>query len=128
MYSVKIRNHIMIAHSLAHPGFGVASQLHGATYVVDAIFSGPDLNEMNVLIDIEVASKILHQVLKELHYKNLDLIPAFKNKITTTEFLAYYIHNQISSNTELNFAGYLKVELGESHIAWAAYESAINSL
>ncbi len=118
----------MIAHSLDHPGFGIASGLHGATYVVDAIFSGNELNDMNVLIDIGLAAKILKEVLEPLHYKNLDELPAFKNKISTTEYIAYYIHTEVAKRKELNFKGSLKIELGESHIAWASYENEIDTL
>jgi 6-pyruvoyltetrahydropterin/6-carboxytetrahydropterin synthase len=127
MYTVKIRDHIMIAHSLAHPGFGIASKLHGATYVIDATFMSDRLNEMNVVIDIALASQILKEICERLNYKNLDDIEELKGQITTTEFMARYIHQQIASDPRLGFNGNVKVELGESHIAWASYEGKIGS-
>jgi 6-pyruvoyl-tetrahydropterin synthase len=125
MYSVKIRKHIMIAHSLPHPGFGPAQQLHGATYVVDATFSSEQLTEMNIVIDIDKASVIVEELLKPLQYKNLDELPQFSNKLTTTEFLAAYIHGQVSTACSSFFDGALKIKLGESHIAWASYENKV---
>jgi len=86
----------MIAHSLDHPGFGAASQLHGATYIVDASFFSPVLNEMNVVLDIALAAELLKKILMELNYKNLDAVDKLKGKITTTEFLCQYIHEELS--------------------------------
>ena len=125
MYSVKIRSHIMIAHSLPHPGFGPAQQMHGATYVVDASFSAPRLNEMNIVIDIDKATRMLDEALAPLRYKNLDELPEFKGKLTTTEFLAAHIHNAVSKGCPGIFSGMLKITLGESHVAWAAYENEV---
>lgn len=125
MYSVRIRDHIMIAHSLHHPGFGIASKLHGATYIIDATFTNDMLNDMNVVIDIALAADILKDIVHRLNYKNLDEIDELKGAITTTEFMARYIHQQISGDKRLDFNGLLKVELGESHIAWASYESKL---
>ncbi len=115
----------MIAHSLNHPGFGVASQMHGATYVIDACFTSIKLNEMNVVIDIALAHKILKDIVDALNFKNLDKLPQFEGKITTTEFLANYIHQQIAKHPELAFDGQLEITLGESHIAWASYSGPV---
>jgi 6-pyruvoyltetrahydropterin/6-carboxytetrahydropterin synthase len=125
MYTVKIRDHVMIAHSLKHPGFGVASHMHGATYIIDACFTSIQLNEMNVVIDIALAHKILKDVVSSLNFKNLDELPQFKEKITTTEFMANYIHKEIAKHPELKFDGQLEVTLGESHIAWASYTGPV---
>ncbi|MEP7320988.1 MAG: 6-carboxytetrahydropterin synthase [Saprospiraceae bacterium] len=125
MYTVKIRDHIMVAHSLAHPGFGIASKLHGVTYVIDTTFMSETLNEMNVVIDIAVASDILKKIVEKLNYKNLDDVEDLKGQITTTEFMARYIHQQIALDPGMDFKGNLKVELGESHIAWASYEGKV---
>ncbi len=124
MFTVKIREHIMIAHSLKSEAFGPAQQLHGATYVVDASFQSQALNEHNIVIDIDIASKVLKKVLAPLNYKNLDELPIFKDQLTTTEFLAQHIHQEICKAVKGKFTGYLKVCLGESHIAWASYEAA----
>ncbi len=128
MYSVKIRDHVMIAHSLNHPGFGIASRLHGATYVIDATFSAPDLNEMNVVIDIALAANLLSEITSTLNYKNLDDIDELKGAITTTEYMAKYIHNKIAKHAALKFKGHLKIELAESHIAWASYAEDIDTI
>lgn len=125
MFSVKVRDHIMIAHSLPDPFFGPAAQMHGATYVVDAEFKSAELNAHQVVIDIGLAHKVLGEVLGKLNYKNLDEESQFDGKLTTTEFLAKYIHTQIADAMHDTFQGTLKITLGESHVAWASYESEI---
>lgn len=124
MYTVRIRDHIMIAHSLGNDGyFGPAEKLHGATYIVDVTFYSKKLNDHNIVIDIAEAHQSLKNVLSPLNYKNLDEMENLKNKITTTEYMAKYIHDEIRKETEYYFNGKIKVELGESHVAWASYES-----
>ena len=123
MFSVKIRDHMMIAHSLPSEAFGPAQGMHGATYVVDAIFRSPTLDKDNIVIDIGIAHEVLKAALAPLNYQNLDELPQFKRTLTTTEFLAKYIHDQIKENaqTRCDFTGSVEVVLGESHIAWASY-------
>lgn len=123
MYSVTIRDHIMIAHSLNHESFGAASKMHGATYVVDVTFFSPKLNQQNIVIDIGIAQQILKSCLDPLRYANLDELPEFENQITTTEFLAEHIHLSLKRQVSNEFKGKIKVTLGESHIAWASYEA-----
>ena len=125
MYTVKIRRSIMIAHSLQHPFFGAAQGLHGATYVVDVEFMSADLDEHNVVIDIGAAHDHTAQVLKRLNYQNLDEIDEFKGQLTTTEFIARYIHDAIKSKVLNQFSGKIKVTLGETHEAWASYEGKL---
>ena len=120
MYTVTVRDHIMIAHSLPDPGFGPGQNMHGATYVVDAEFSSEYLNSMNVVIDIGDATKLLGRVLSTLNYRNLDEIKDFDNVLTTTEYLAKFIHQKMSKNLPDNIT--LKVILHESHIASASYQ------
>ncbi len=125
MYSVRIRQHIMIAHSLPSPAFGPAQRLHGATYVVDAEFKRPELDENNIVIDIALASDTLEEVLAPLAYRNLDEVPAFEGQLTTTEFLCRHIHEQLGKAVRRQFRGDLKITLGESHVAWASYEAPV---
>ena len=125
MFSVRIRHHIMIAHSLPSPAFGPAQKLHGATYVVDAAFKSKKLDKNNIVIDIGLATDILKEVLQPLEYQNLDALKVFKGKLTTTEFLAQYIHKEIAKKVKGNFKGKLAVTLGESHVAWAGYEGKV---
>ena len=120
MFTVKVKDHIMIAHSLPDAFFGPAQHMHGATYVVEAIFKSKTLNEKNVVLDIGEATKILKNVLSELAYKNLDELPQFKGILTTTEYLAQYIHAKIKAEIPSDIK--LKVELNESHVASASYE------
>lgn len=115
----------MIAHSLPDPYFGPASQMHGATYVVDAEFFAPELNEHNVVLDIGYAHQVLKEVLSLINYQNLDKLGVFQDQLTTTEHLAFYIHRQLTSKVRGHFQGRLKITLGESHIAWATFEAAI---
>lgn len=121
MYSVMIRDHIMIAHSFDNPAFGPAQSLHGATYVVDVTFYSPSIEPDNIVVDIAMAADVLRKVLEPLRYKNLDELPEFKGKLTTTEFMARYIHDAVKSKTAGVFNGKIGVTLGESHIAWASY-------
>jgi len=125
MYSIRIRAHMMIAHSLPGEVFGPAQNLHGATYIVDAEFQCSNLDENNIVIDIGLASTILKQVLAPLNYQNLDEIEIFNGRLTTTEFLAYFIHQEITKAVASIFTGNLKVTLGESHVAWASYEGKV---
>ncbi|WP_299111720.1 6-carboxytetrahydropterin synthase [uncultured Winogradskyella sp.] len=121
MYTVKVRNSIMIAHSLPHPFFGPAQNMHGATYVVDVTFYSKDIDAHNVVIDIGKAKEVTSEVLSHLNYKNLDELPQFKDKLTTTEFMAKYIHDSIKEKVNAFFEGQISVCLGETHDAWASY-------
>jgi 6-pyruvoyl-tetrahydropterin synthase len=110
----------MIAHSLPDKRFGPAQKLHGATYVVDAEFKSKKLNDLNIVIDIGEASDLLKKVLDRLNYKNLDDLKEFHQILTTTEFLAWFIHQQIRPELPNNIS--LKIVLHESHVASASYE------
>lgn len=121
MYFVSVRDYMMIAHSLPSPVFGPAQKLHGATYVVDAEFQRNSLDENGIVVDIGLATNLLKEILSELTYRNLDELPQFSGKITTTEFLAQYIHAAISARIREQFQGTLKVTLNESHVALAGY-------
>ena len=127
MFSVTVRDHVMIAHSLRGEAFGPAQRLHGATYVVDATFRRADLNSDGVVVDIARASEELHAVLSELNYRNLDDEPALAGINTTTEELARVIANRLADR--LGDAGReldgLVVTLHESHVASASYERAL---
>ena len=125
MYHVRIREHIMIAHSLPSEVFGPAQQMHGATYVVDAEFTRSAVDANNIVIDIGLATEVLQKVLKPLAYQNLDALPQFNGHLTTTEFLAHYIHGQMATALQGHFSGTLKITLGESHVAWAGFEGAV---
>jgi len=123
MYSVKVRDHIMIAHSLPDPFFGPAQGMHGATYVVDVTFFSSKLNDKNVVIDIGLANKVLQEVLGKLNYQNLDHLSEMQGTITTTEYLSQYIHEKVKSRVGNSFEGKIRVTLGESHVAWASFEA-----
>ena len=127
MFSVTVRDHVMIAHSLRGEAFGPAQRLHGATYVVDATFRRAELDSDGVVIDIARAAEELHAVLSELGYRNLDDEPALAGINTTTEQLARVIADRLAER--LGEAGRkldgLVVTLHESHIASASYERAL---
>ncbi|MEH2182633.1 6-pyruvoyl trahydropterin synthase family protein [Nostoc sp.] len=125
MFSVAVKDHIMIAHSFQGEIFGPAQKLHGATYIVTAEFKVPQLDEAGLVIDIGQAIAILKEVLEPLNYQNLDTLEQFKGINTTTEHMAYYIHQQISKQVSSFFKGSLKVTLEESHIAWGSYEAQV---
>lgn len=124
MYQVRIREHIMIAHSLKNKFFGPAQKKHGATYVVDVVFYSDKLNDVNVVIDIGLAHKVVKEVLAPLNYTDLDEVPEFAQQLTTTEFLAKHIHDSVKDAVKNEFLGSLEVVLGESHVAWAGYKGS----
>jgi 6-pyruvoyl-tetrahydropterin synthase len=127
MYSVCVRSHMMIAHSLPAAFFGPAAHLHGATYVVDAEFRCARLDRHNVVVDIGLASRVLDEVTASLGYRNLDDDPRFTGTLTTTEHLAHFVHGEIARRMAAEFSGTLRVMLHESHVAWAAFEGPVGS-
>ncbi len=125
MFFVTVRDHMMVAHSLKGDVFGPAQGLHGATYVVDAEFRSPSLDANNIVIDIGLASRALKEALQPLNYGNLDELPQFRGVVTTTEFLARHVHQELAKRVAGAFAGTLKVTLLESHVAAAGYEAPL---
>lgn len=126
MFSVTVRDHVMVAHSLDGEVFGPAQRLHGATYVVDATFRGAELGPEGILVDIGLATSELHEVLATCNYRNLDDVDAFAGVNTSTEHLARWIADRLAER----FAGTaqvtgLVVTLHESHVAWASYERTL---
>jgi 6-pyruvoyl-tetrahydropterin synthase len=129
MFSVTVRDHMMIAHSFRGDVFGPAQRLHGATYVVDATFRRIELDADNIVVDIGRASEELHSVLAELTYRNLDDESAFAGVNTSTEALARVVADRLAERVHAGALGDaareldgLVVTLHESHIAWASYE------
>ncbi|WP_300073961.1 6-carboxytetrahydropterin synthase [uncultured Ruegeria sp.] len=131
MFAVEVRDHIMIAHSLPSPVFGPAQGMHGATFVVDAAFFTGSLDDNGLVVDIGLATEALSAALAPLNYANLDEVPAFAGKITTTEFLCYHIWEKLRDavkETGLGGGGRvrrIKVSLEESHVARGWYEADI---
>ena len=130
MYTVEVRDHIMIAHSFHGDVFGPAQALHGATFVVDAAFIAKEVDENNIVIDIGRAHEALKEILQPLNYKNLDEIPAFKGVNTTTEFLTRHIFNRLAEAAREGKLGRdgnelkaIRVTISESHVARASYEA-----
>ena len=128
MYSVTVRDHMMVAHSLRGETFGPAQRLHGATFVVDATFRRAALDPDGVVVDIARAATALADVLGELGYRNLDDVPELEGINTTTEALARILADRLADRVaagELGDPGGLDslvVTLHESHVAWAGYE------
>ena len=132
MYSLSVRDHFMIAHSLHGETFGPAQRLHGATYVVDATFRRPELDTDRVVVDIGLASGQLRAALEGLNYRNLDEEPAFRGRNTTTELLAREVFDRLALAIREGKLGEgarglasLCVTLRESHVAWGSYEGPI---
>jgi 6-pyruvoyl-tetrahydropterin synthase len=129
VFSVTVRDHMMIAHSFRGGVFGPAQRLHGATYVVDATFRRQALDADNIVVDIGAAAEALHAVLAELTYRNLDDEPALAGMNTSTEALARVVADRLAERVHAGALGEtarelegLVVSLHESHIAWASYE------
>jgi 6-pyruvoyl-tetrahydropterin synthase len=129
VFSVTVRDHMMIAHSFRGEVFGPAQRLHGATYVVDATFRRATLDADNIVVDIDAAAQQLHAVVSELSYRNLDDEPAFEGMNTSTEALAQVVADRLAERAHAGALGEaareldgLVVTLRESHVAWATYE------
>jgi 6-pyruvoyl-tetrahydropterin synthase len=132
MFSVTVRDHIMVAHSLQGAVFGPAQRLHGATYVVDATFHRDDLDADGVVVDIARATEQLHDVLGDFTHRNLDDDPALAGLNTTTEQLARVIADRLADRVASGGLGpsgeglaALAVTLHESPVAWARYERTL---
>ncbi len=132
MYAVEVRDHIMIAHSFRGELFGPAQAVHGATFVIDVAFFREALTGDGVVVDIGRAQEALKQTLGPLNYKNLDELPQFAGRNTTTEFLAKHIFDAIAEAARAGRLGpgsediaRIRVTLHESHVARAWYEAAV---
>ncbi len=133
MFSVTVRDHMMIAHSFTGDVFGPAQRLHGATYVVDVEFRRSALDADGIVVDIGRATDALRSALAALNYRNLDDEPAFKGRNTTTEFLARTIFDRVVDAIRRGDLGAgaravesLRVTLKESHVASASFDDAIH--
>jgi len=132
MYSVSVRDHIMIAHSFRGDVFGPAQRLHGATFVVDVEFRSPQLDEHGIVIDIGLATEAVRKILAGLNYRNLDEDPSFEGRNTTTEVVAKTIFDRVADARARGELGAgasavesLRVTLHESHVASASYEGRL---
>ncbi|MGW1490250.1 6-pyruvoyl trahydropterin synthase family protein [Streptomyces sp. NPDC002402] len=132
MFSITVRDHIMIAHSFSGEVFGPAQRLHGATFLVDATFRRPELDADNIVVDIGLATQELGTVVGELNYRNLDDDPDFTGINTSTEFLAKVIADRLADRVHAGALGEgarglagITVTLHESHVAWASYERSL---
>jgi len=132
MFSVTVRDHVMVAHSFRGETFGPAQRLHGATFVVDATFRRAELDADNVVVDIAAAARELAGVLEPINYRNLDDDPAFAGVNTTTEYLAQVIGDRLADRVAEGSLGDgarglagITVTLHESHVAWASYERTL---
>ena len=132
MFSVTVRDHMMIAHSFRGEVFGPAQRLHGATYVVDATFRRDALDDDNVVVDIGRASQQLRAVLAELNFRNLDEDAVLTGVNTTTEALAQVVADRLAARVHAGDIGEgarglvgITVTLRESHVAWASYERTL---
>jgi 6-pyruvoyl-tetrahydropterin synthase len=132
LFSITVRDHLMIAHSFRGEVFGPAQRLHGATFLVDATFRRAELDDDNIVVDIGLATQELGGVVSELNYRNLDNESDFANTNTSTEFLAKVIADRLAERVHKGALGEgarglsgITVTLHESHIAWASYERGL---
>jgi 6-pyruvoyl-tetrahydropterin synthase len=132
MYGVSVRDHMMIAHSFKGEVFGPAQRLHGATLIVDVEFRRSELDGDGVVVDIGRASEVLRATLAELNFRNLDELPDFRGRNTTTEFLARVLFDRMVAAIGRNDLGVaargiesLRVTLHESHVASASFEGTV---
>ena len=133
MYAVEVREHIMIAHSFKGELFGPAQKLHGATFVIDVAFYREELTSDGVVVDIGRAHDALKATLGPLNYQNLDELPQFAGKQTTTEYLSKYIFDAMAAAARSGQLGpggeeivKIRVMLHESHVARAWYEGSVS--
>ena len=133
MYTVSVRDHIMIAHSFRGDVFGPAQRLHGATFVVDAEFRRQALDADGIVVDIGRASEALRRILADLNFRNLDDMPEFAGRNTTTEFLARVVFDRLAGAIQEGQLGEgaagiesIRVTLHESHVASASFENTLD--
>jgi 6-pyruvoyl-tetrahydropterin synthase len=134
MFSVEVRDRIMIAHSLPDPYFGPAQRLHGATFLVDVAFFREELTNQNVVVDIAAAHDALRKALQPLAYRNLDELPEFEGALTTTEYVCKYIFDRLAAAALSGALGEegkgltkIRVTLHETDLARASYESPVRA-
>jgi len=125
MFTVAVKDHVMLAHSFRGDVFGPAQRLHGGTYVITSEFGAPELDDDGIVVDIGLAHEVLAAAIEPLKYQNLDDLEIFAGQNTTTEYLARWIHERIAERMRATFRGTLRIVLAESHVAWAAYEAPI---
>lgn len=138
MFSITVRDHFMIAHSFRGEVFGPAQRLHGATYMVDLELRRTALDPDGIVADIGLATQVLREELARLNFRNLDELPEFAGRNTTTEFLAHALFQRLAARIAAGELGphavpgsasggltAMRVSLQESHVAWAAYEAAL---
>ncbi len=132
MHAVEVRDHIMIAHSFKGEIFGPAQALHGATFVFDAAFMADTLDANGIVVDIGRAHEVLKAVLEPLNYKNLDTVPEFAGKNTTTEFLTRHVYDRLAKAARDGKLGRegrdlksIRITVSESHVARAWYEAPL---
>ena len=132
MFTVCVRDHVMIAHTLNGEVFGPAQRLHGATYVIDVEFRRRELDAHGIVVDIGAAGEALRAILERINYRNLDEEPAFAGANTTTERLARHVFDRMREAIGSGRLGpgaeaieSLRVVLHESHVAWASYEAGL---
>jgi 6-pyruvoyl-tetrahydropterin synthase len=132
MFSVTVRDHMMVAHSFRGEVFGPAQQLHGATFLVDATFRRPELDADGIVVDIALASEELKAIVGQFNLRNLDDDPTLAGTNTTTEVLAKVIADRLAERATSGALGAggrelagITVTLHESHIAWASYERSL---
>jgi 6-pyruvoyl-tetrahydropterin synthase len=134
VYSVTVRDHVMIAHSFKGDVFGPARRLHGATYVVDVEFRRPDVDADGIVVDIGRAADAVKRILGDVNFRNLDDVPEFQGRNTTTEFMARYVFDRVVAAIHRGDLGPgasaiagVKITLHESHVAWASFEGSVRS-
>ncbi|AOS79303.1 MULTISPECIES: 6-pyruvoyl trahydropterin synthase family protein [Hydrogenophaga] len=141
MFSITVRDHFMIAHSFRGEVFGPAQRLHGATYMVDLELRRAALDPDGIVADIGLATQVLREELARLNFRNLDELPEFAGRNTTTEFLAHALFQRLAARIAAGELGphavpgsasggltAMRVSLQESHVAWAAYEAVLAPL
>ena len=125
MFHLTVRDHVMIAHSLPHPSFGPAQNLHGATYVVELTLWRDTLTDESIVIDIGEAAKVLQRALSDLNYRNLDEHPDLVGTLTTTEAVAKLITERVASSLGGHGLSKLDITLREHPDAWAGYTKTL---
>jgi 6-pyruvoyl tetrahydropterin synthase/QueD family protein len=125
MYTVGIRDHIQVAHSLPGEVFGPAQRLHGATYGVAVELEREELTDYGIVIDPTLLRRELRAVLDDLDHHNLDEHRAFQGKRSTTELIARHVHRELGRKLPLTLSATLTVTLEESPTSWARYRAPL---
>lgn len=130
MFTLAVKDFVMIAHSLQGEAFGPAQKVHGATLAITAELKTRTLSSLDIVIDIGIFRDELRAVLTAIDYQNLDDHPAFRGRRSTTERIAEHVQHELAKVLRkhgVDSAASLRIIADETPVAWVAFESTLGA-